>query len=189
VDRPGDVDLVTNPGDQTAAAQNAIDVRVEDLAFATADAIAWPVTDELRATTPLLRRMETAGGARLRQQLTAHDALPVGSAVVTGAGELSVELLVSAVVSSATEAVSGGGVRRALLSALQRAADWQIEHLAFAPFGLGAGNLDLEDSADVMASVIAPHLAHARFPSRVTIIVESALEHDVFRAAFARAAP
>ena len=63
-------------GDHTAAAERAIDVRVEDLAFAAADAIAWPVTDELRATTPLLRRMETAGGARLRAQLTVQDPLP-----------------------------------------------------------------------------------------------------------------
>lgn len=176
-----------SPGDQTAAA-HAIEVQVEDLAFATADAIAWPVTDALRATTPLLRRMEEAGGPRLRSQLTVQDPLPVGSAVVTGAGELSAELLVSAVISSATEPASDGGVRRALLSALQRAADWQIEHLAFAPFGLGAGNLDLEDSADLMASVIAPHVARGRYPSRVTVIVESALEQDVFRAALARAA-
>ena len=178
---------MTTPGDQTAAAEHAIDVRVEDLAFATADAIAWPVTDELRATTPLLRRLETAGGARLRQQLTSHDALPVGSAVVTGAGDLSVEFLVSAVISSATEPVSEGGVRRALLSALQRAGDWQIEHLACAPFGLGAGNLDLEDSAELMAAVIAPHVARARFPSRITVIVESPMEQEVFSAALSRA--
>ena len=178
---------MTTPGDQTAAAEHAIDVRVEDLAFATADAIAWPVTDELRATTPLLRRLETAGGARLRQQLTPHDALPVGSAVVTGAGDLSVEFLVSAVISSATEPVSEGGVRRALLSALQRAGDWQIEHLACAPFGLGAGNLDLEDSAELMAAVIAPHVARARFPSRITVIVESRMEQEVFSAALSRA--
>ncbi|HXE59928.1 MAG TPA: macro domain-containing protein [Gemmatimonadaceae bacterium] len=175
-------------GDKTAAAEHAIEVQVEDLAFASADAIAWPVTDALRATTPLLRRMEEAGGARLRSQLAIQDPLPVGSAVVTGAGALPVELLVSAVISSATEPVSESGVRRALLSALQRAADWQIEHLACAPFGLGAGNLDLEASAELMASVIAPHAARARYPSRVTIIVESSLEHDVFRAALARAA-
>ena len=114
-----------SPGDQTAAA-HAIEVQVEDLAFATADAIAWPVTDALRATTPLLRRMEEAGGPRLRSQLTVQDPLPVGSAVVTGAGELSAELLVSAVISSATEPASDGGVRRALLIAQQMAADRQI---------------------------------------------------------------
>ena len=175
-------------GDQTAAPARAIEVRIEDLAFATADAIAWPVTDELRATTPLLRRLEAAGGARLRQQLTSHDALPVGSAVVTGAGDLAVELLVSAVISSATEPVTEGGVRRALLSALQRAGDWQIEHLACAPFGLGAGNLDLEESADLMAAVLASHAAQARHPSRVTIVVESPLEQEVFQSALARAA-
>ncbi|HSC33512.1 MAG TPA: macro domain-containing protein [Gemmatimonadaceae bacterium] len=186
MDRRGN--LAVTAGDRTAAAERTIEVRFEDLAFVTADAIAWPVTDELRATTPLLRRLEDAGGPRLRQQLTAQDALAVGSAVVTGAGDLSVELLVSAVVSSASESVSEGGVRRALLSALQRAADWQIEHLACAPFGLGAGNLMLEDSAALMASVAAQHVARMRYPSRITIIVESPLELEVFQSALARAA-
>lgn len=164
----------------------AIRVRVDDLAFATGDAIAWPVTALLHATTPLLRRLEEAGGPKLATQLRAQEPLPIGSAVVTGAGALGVELLVNAVISSDDEPVSDSGVRRALRSALQRSADWQIEHLLVAPFGLGAGNLDLEASAAIMADVIAAHVGRARHPADVTIVVETSLEEEVFRAALAR---
>jgi O-acetyl-ADP-ribose deacetylase (regulator of RNase III) len=167
-------------------AERAIRVRVDDLAFATGDAIAWPVTADLRATTPLLLRLATAGGEQLTSQLRVQDPLPIGSAVVTGAGTLAVELLVNAVISSDDEPVSESGVRRALRSALQRSADWQIEHLVCAPFGLGAGNLDLEDSAAIMTEVITGHLAQARFPAIVTIIVETPLEEEVFRSTLAR---
>jgi O-acetyl-ADP-ribose deacetylase (regulator of RNase III) len=171
-----------------AKAVSAIDVRVDDLVFATGDAIAWPVSAELKAVTPLLRRLEAAGGRALAAQLRAQEPLPVGSAVVTGAGDLGVELLISAVVSSDTEPVSRGGVRRALTSALHRAGDWQIEQLVCTPFGLGAGNLDIEESADLMVRVMTQHVVRARFPSRITVIVETPLEHEVFLAVLARQA-
>ena len=84
--------------------------------------------------------------------------------------------------------MSRGGVRRALTSALQRARDWQIEHLVCTPFGLGAGNLDIEESADLMVRVMTQHVVRARFPARITVIVETPLEHEVFLAVLARQA-
>src|SRR4029079_10910754 len=93
---------------------SVIEVRVEDLAFYSGDAIVRPATATLGATTPLLRRLELATGRKLLEPLTLSEALAVGSAIVTGAGELPVDLLVHAIVSSATEPVSREGARRAL---------------------------------------------------------------------------
>ena len=70
-----------------------------------------------------------------------------------------------------------------MTSAMQRAADWQIGHLGFAPFGLGAGNLDVDESADVMLDVLDRH--RAPHPARVTIVVESAAEEAAFAARLA----
>ena len=106
-------------------------------------------------------------------QLALSEPLAVGSAVVTGAGELPVDLLVHAVVSSATERVSREGVRRALRSALQRVLAWQIAEVAIPPFGLGAGNLDIDESAHLMADELARHLGTAAFPTRVTLVAET----------------
>ena len=165
-----------------------IQVRVDDLAYVGGDAVAWPVNADLRPMTPLLRRLEVAGGRALASQLRTQDPLPVGSAVVTGAGDLSVELMVSAVIASDGEPVAPSGVRRALTSALHRAADWQIAHLVCTPFGLGAGNLDIDESAEIMLDVLTRHLAQSRFPSAVTIVVETAVEAESFSARLARSA-
>jgi O-acetyl-ADP-ribose deacetylase (regulator of RNase III) len=165
-----------------------IQLRIDDPAFVQADALAWPVTADMRPTTPLLRRVEVAGGAELAAQLTPREPLPVGSAVVTGAGELGVELLVSAVVASDTEPASRTSVKRALVSALQRASDWRIGSLAIVPFGLGAGNLDIEECAEVMVDVISEHMTRARHPVAVTIVLESPMEEEVFAAALGRVA-
>jgi O-acetyl-ADP-ribose deacetylase (regulator of RNase III) len=71
-------------------------------------------------------------------------------------------------------------VRQAVSSALQRATDWGIEHLAIAPFGIGAGNLDIEESAEVIAEVVRRHRQVARHPTTITIVVETAFEQNVF---------
>lgn len=157
-----------------------IEVRTDDLSFVSADAIARPVDAELRATTPLMRRLEVAGGEALARYLRVNEPLAVGSAVVTPGGALGVELLIHGVVSSDTEPVSRHGVRQAVSSALQRAADWGIAHLALAPFGLGAGNLDIEESAEVTADAIRRHCQFARYPTTITVVVETELEQSVF---------
>lgn len=157
-----------------------IAVRTDDLAFVAADAIARPVDAELRATTPLMRRLEQSGGEGLARHLRVNEPLAVGSAVVTPAGELGVELLIHGVVSSDTEPVSRATVRQAVSSALQRASDWGIEHLVVAPFGIGAGNLDVEESAELIAEAVRRHREVAKYPTTITIVVESEFEHEVF---------
>jgi O-acetyl-ADP-ribose deacetylase (regulator of RNase III) len=157
-----------------------IEVRTDDLAFVSADAIARPVDAELRATTPLMRRLEMAGGEPLARHLRVNEPLAVGSAVVTAAGELNVELLIHGVVSSDTEAASRSSVRQAVSGALQRAADFGIEHLAITPFGIGVGNLDVEESAEVIADVLRRHRQTAKYPTMITVVVETEFEREVF---------
>ena len=165
-----------------------IDVRVEDLAFYSGHAVIRPATATLAATTPLLRRFELAGGAALLNQLRIAEPLPVGSAIVTGAGDLPVELLVHAIVSSQEERVTRDGVRRAFRSALQRTREWQLADVAVPPLGLGAGNLEIEESAELMASELRVHQRTSEFPRRITLVAENsdeatALQHAVSRSA------
>ena len=164
-----------------------IDIRVEDLAFYAGDAIIRPATATLGATTPLLRKLELAGGRKLLDQLVVAEPLAVGSAVVTSAGELPVGLLVHAIVSSPTERVSRDGVRRAFRSALERALTWQLSDVAVPPLGLGAGNLDIDESAVLMADELARHFTSASFPRRVTLIAETDDEAHALEGAIARA--
>lgn len=160
----------------------AVDVRVDDLAFFEGDAVARPVTARLGAITPVIRRLELAAGPRLAQQLRVQEPLPVGSAVVTGAGDLSAELMIHAVVQSETESVTPAGVRRALRSTLQRIVDWELGTVGIAPFGLGAGNLDPEESAQAMADVLSDRSrADFSFPKTLVVVTETADEAEIFR--------
>ena len=159
-----------------------IDVRVDDLGFYEGEAIARPANAMLGATTPLMRRLEVAAGSAFSDQVRLAEPLPVGAAVVTGAGDLGVQLLIHGVVSSDDEPATRATVRSALVSTLHRADAFQIRQLAIAPFGLGAGNLDIEDSAEVMIAVLHEHMRRSGFPSNVVIVAETPHEEQVLRA-------
>jgi O-acetyl-ADP-ribose deacetylase (regulator of RNase III) len=163
-----------------------IAVAIDDLAFVAADAVARPVNAELRAVTPVIRRLEQAAGDGLLRQLQVQQPLAVGAAVVTAAGAVEADLMIHAVVSTETERVSRDGVRRAMTSVLQRAHDFAIDRLAIAPFGLGAGNLDIDDAAQTMIAALCAHRSSRPRPADVTIVVENDLEAEAFRAALAR---
>lgn len=163
-------------------AVSAIDIRVDDLAFFEGEAIARPANAFLGATTPIMRRLERAAGNDFADKVRPREPLPVGAATVTNAGALGAELMIHGVVSSDTEPVTRDTVRLALMSALQRAVAFQIRELAIAPFGLGAGNLDIEDSADVMIDVLTAHMRRASYPVTVVIVAETNLEEEVLRA-------
>ena len=157
-----------------------IAVRLGELEKLAASAILWPVTAEWGAVTPAMRRFEIAAGAGVDEQCRRMGDLPVGSAIVTAAGDLPAELLIHAVVRSATEPVSETGVAKALLNALRRADEWGIEELALPPLGTGAGNLDAEVAAEVMVPILVEWLRSDRHPHRVIVVVETEYELDVF---------
>lgn len=163
-----------------------IRVVVDDIAFVQADAVIRPATATLEPTASALRHLEEVGGAALQKQLQAQQALAVGAAVVTSAGELPAEFVIHAVIRSVTEAVSPAGVRRALTSAMQRAVDWQLARVTIPPLGTGAGNLAVEDAARVMIEVLSQHTAVAAYPKDVAIVVENEEEKRVFEALLRR---
>ncbi len=163
-----------------------IELQLGVLAQTPASAILNPVDAERGAATPAARRVEQRAGPGSAAPLQALGDLPVGSATMSGAGELPAQFLIHVVVRSRDEGVTRGGVRRGLQNALRRAVEWAIPDVAMPPLGTGAGNLDAEESAAIMVPVLREHLRTSPFPARVRIVVESEYELDAFRRELAR---
>lgn len=157
-----------------------ISIRLADLAEVRAAGILRPVSAEWQAVTPSMRRLEIAAGPALDEHCRRLGDLPVGSAAITPAGDLAVSFVVHGVVRSYEEQVSATSVRRALQNALRRADEWGLDRVAVAPFGTGAGNLEADEAAQIMIDVLLEHMAGARNPGTVEIIVDSDYEREVF---------
>jgi O-acetyl-ADP-ribose deacetylase len=157
-----------------------------ELASTTLEAVLRPVTAEWAAVTPAMRRLEMAAGDAPAEYCRRLGELPVGSAVITPAGELEAQFMIHVVVRSADEPVSEAGVRRALQNGLRRIAEWGIQRVAMAPLGTGAGNLDAEDAAAIMVPALADQISAGGPPSEVEIFVDSEYERDAFERHLAR---
>ena len=161
---------------------------MDDLASLAADAIVRPATTRLDPTAAALRRLETLGGAEFQSRIRLTRELAVGAAVVTAAGgDLPAQFVIHAVIRSDTEPVTRSNVARAWLSALHQAQEWEFGHVSAPPLGTGAGNLTLEDAAEIMATVLHAHRGGAAFPTDVSFVVERPEDQQVFEAVLQRA--
>jgi O-acetyl-ADP-ribose deacetylase (regulator of RNase III) len=164
-----------------------IQVVVDDLALVQSDAIVRPATARLHPTTPAARRLEQLGGTEFARRLLVLNDLAVGAAVVTAAGgDLPAEFVIHAIVQSEAEPVTKRSVEVAWRSALQRAREWEFARLSAPPLGIGAGNLPLEEAADIMIGVLAAHLGSAPLPADVCFVVETPEEREVFEGVLRR---
>jgi O-acetyl-ADP-ribose deacetylase (regulator of RNase III) len=165
-------------------------IRVErgELADQAVAAVLRPVSAEWTAVTNAMRRLELAAGPDVDRQCRSLGDLPVGSAVVTSAGALAAEFMVHVVVRSVEQQVTRTAVQRALVAGLRRLEEWGIPAVAMPPLGTGAGNLDAEESADVMVPVLQAHLDSGRDPREVVIVVDSEYEEAAFRTRIERPA-
>ena len=163
-----------------------IEVVVDDLAFLAVDAILRPSNEHLDPVTPAVTRLDAQAGAGFAAQRRVQMPLDVGAAVVTGAGDLPAKFVVHTVIQSQQSGSSRDSVRRALLSAWQRAADWELGTIATPLIGAGAGQLSLEEAAQIMTETLHEHRIHGRFPSQVRIVVEHETERSAVEAIVAR---
>jgi len=127
------------------------------LATVEAEAVLRPVRTDWAPVTPAARRLEQAAGARWAEGLVAQGDLILGSAAITGAGDLPVEFVIHAAVCSPEEGASRRSVELALRNGLRRAREWEIAELAMPLLGTGPGSLDPEGAVEVMAPLLRDH--------------------------------
>ena len=151
-----------------------------ELAQAETAAILRPVSAEWEPVTPATRRLEIAAGKALIEQCEKLGDLPVGSAVITSAGDLPAEFMVHVIVRSIEERVSVPIIHRALRNGLRRLSEYGIDSVAMPPIGTGAGNLDPEEVAFEMVPILLEPLQSGEPPARIAVMVDTSYEKDAF---------
>ena len=158
----------------------SLTVRIGDLGTTQADAVVRGIRSDGAAITAAGRRIEVLAGPTVTKRLLGLGELPVGGAVITPAGDLAADFIIHAVLQSAEEPVTTHTVQRALVNALRRARDLGLESVALPPLGTGAGNLDVEESAQIVVEVLRDHLRGVGTPRSFEVLVESAYEEELF---------
>ena len=158
-----------------------IRVVVDDLAFIQVDAVLRPADSALAPLTPEMSRLDRLAGERFAAQRRATTQLEAGAAVVTGGGDLAAPYVLHVVLRDDRSGVGRDVVRRALVSAWQRCADWALAVVATPLVGAGAGQLTVEEAATLLAETF-PHPGAAEHPSELRIVVERDDERETVEA-------
>ena len=156
-----------------------IRVVVDDLAFVEADAVLRPADASLQALTPAMRRLDEQGGARFATLRRVGMPLDAGAAVVTGGGDLAAPFVLHLVLQDPLTPATRDTIRRALVSAWQRAAEWGLGRVASPPVGVGPGQLSLEESIALLAQTVPRENGQA---VSLTIVVEKDHERETAEA-------
>jgi O-acetyl-ADP-ribose deacetylase (regulator of RNase III) len=147
-----------------------ISVIVNDLALTEADAILRPADEGLGPISPAVARLDERAGPRFAEQRRVSGSLKAGSAVVTGSGDLAAPFVLHVVIQDPEIRTGREVVRRALVSAWQRATDWELGIIATPLVGADSGPLSVEEAATLLAETF-PALTGG-CPKELLIVVD-----------------
>lgn len=157
-----------------------IQVIVDNLALVQADAVIRPTDETLNPITEVSARLDQQAGPRFAEQRSLSSPLKAGAAVVTGSGDLPAPFVLHVVIRDPDSGVQREVVRRALQSAWQRAADWELGVIASPLVGAGAGQLSLEESARLMVETFPPD--DRGCPFELNIVVDRDSDRELVEA-------
>jgi O-acetyl-ADP-ribose deacetylase (regulator of RNase III) len=163
-----------------------IQVIVDDLALTRADAVVRPADETLGPVTPAISRLDEQAGPRFAEQRRLSSPLKAGAAVVTGSGDLTAPFVLHVIIQDSDSVVGREVVRRALVSAWQRATDWELGIIATPLVGAGAGQLSLEEAATLLAETFPP--GPGGCPSELHIVVDRDADKELVEAIVRRRA-
>jgi O-acetyl-ADP-ribose deacetylase (regulator of RNase III) len=163
-----------------------IRVIIDDLATTTADAVLRPADESLGPLTPAMSRLDDHAGPRFAEQRRLTTPLKAGAAVVTGGGDLKAPYVLHVVIRDPDTRVGRDVVRRALVSAWQRATDWELSTIAAPLVGAGPGQLSPEEAATLLAETFPVEPTGA--PTELHIVVERDADRELVEAIIRRIA-
>ena len=160
-----------------------LEVREGDIAAVEADAIANAANDRLWMGAGVAGALKRAGGGEIEREALTLGPIPLGTAVVTGAGRLPARFVLHGAVMGQDLRTSADLVGRTTRACLELADELGCASLALPAFGTGVGGFPLDECARLMVAEARAFSGHAL--RRVIFAVFGAEAGAAFAAALA----
>lgn len=170
--------------DQKQINGTRVGVSPGDLTDMEVDALIYYAAPDLELGSGFGTAIQMRGGQEVQKELDAVEGkpLPVGQAVVSGAGNLKAKHLIHAVGPRFHEDDSETKLRATVEAALQKAEEVGVESLAVPPLGAGFYGVPLDTCAQIMIDTLARHLNAGSKLKEVTIVTLDSREQGPFEA-------
>ncbi len=135
------------------------------------DAIVNAANSKLSMSAGVAGVIKKKGGPSIEEEATAKGPIPVGEAVVTGAGQLKARHVIHAAAMGEDLVTDADKVRSATRNALLRAEEIGLKSIAFPALGTGVGGLDYDLAARVMVCEARRHVARGSSLEQIAFVL------------------
>ncbi len=161
-------------------------LRQGDLTRAQVDAIVNAANNDLILGGGVAGAIRAAGGPSIQAECDKLGPIPIGEAVITGAGNLQARFVIHAASMRLGGRTSEDGLRSATRNSLKRAAEQALESVAFPAIGTGIAGFPIDRCATVMLEEVRDHLRGKTSLRRVEIVLFDARGLEAFQQALAK---
>jgi O-acetyl-ADP-ribose deacetylase (regulator of RNase III) len=158
---------------------STIVLRQGDIAQVHADAIVNAANNALWMGGGVAGAIKRAGGKEIEAEAVRQGPIPVGEAVITGAGSLDAHYVIHAAVMGTDLKTDAEKIRSATRNSLLRAEELHLKTLAFPALGTGVGGFPKEKAAQIMLEAVREHLAG---PSSLEQVIFVLYSEEAFQA-------
>ncbi len=130
-----------------------------DITQLETDAIVNAANNALWMGAGVAGAIKRRGGDEIEREAVSKGPIPVGEALVTGAGRLKAKYVIHAAAMGQDLVTDATKIRNATMNSLLRAEELGIKSMAFPALGTGVGGFSYEEAAEIMIRTVREHLA------------------------------
>ncbi|MDI6893885.1 MAG: macro domain-containing protein [Bacillota bacterium] len=161
----------------------------DDITGLEVDAIVNAANSHLWMGGGVAGAIKRKGGVEIEKEAVSKGPIPVGEAVVTGAGNLKARYVIHAAVMGRDLVTDADKIRAATRSALERARELGIGSVAFPALGTGVGGFSMEEAARIMLETTRDWIGAAGAINEVVFCLYGQQAYTVFAATLQRMFP
>ncbi|MCD6097410.1 macro domain-containing protein [bacterium] len=157
-----------------------IRVVLGDITEQDTDAIANAANDHLWMGSGVAGAIKSKGGEEIELEAMKQGPIPVGSAVITGAGRLPQRYVIHAAVMGQKLEATEDSIRDATCSALMLCEEKKISSVSLPAFGTGVGRFPAARCAEIMVDACIDTLLKTKNISEVRLVLFDKPTFDKF---------
>jgi len=158
-----------------------IEVYQGDITQLELDALVNAANNHLWMGGGVAGALKRAGGKEIEAEAVSQGPIPVGEAVVTGAGRLKARYIIHAAVMGQDLRTDAAKIRQSIKNSLLRADEIGVKSIAFPALGTGVGGFPLDECARLMISEVNQYSARKTALERVVFALYNEPAYQIFK--------
>ena len=156
-----------------------------DITDQTTEAIVNAANNHLWMGGGVAGAIKRRGGDSIEREAVAQGPIPVGRAIVTGAGKLAARFVIHAAVMGQDLQTNADMIRDATANSLLVADSLKLRSIAFPALGTGVGRFPADACAHIMLDTVRKHLAGHTALQEVVFVLWDEKTYQAFQHALA----